>query len=73
MIIITLFNLCHFIPLIYFPLIEYFAKIDSDLKMGSEEESLLNAVKKRRQFGKKHRYFYLILITRSCLKLLYMI
>ena len=36
-----------------FLFLEYFAKIDSDLKMGFEEESLLNAVKKRRQFGKK--------------------
>lgn len=32
--------------------VEYFEKIDSDLKMGSEEEFLLDAVKRRRKFGK---------------------
>ena len=33
-------------------MIEYFDKIDCDLKRGSEEEQLLDAVKKRRTFGK---------------------
>ena len=37
----------------FYPLyfLEYFDKIDSDLKRGSEEEELLNAVKKRHAFG----------------------